>query len=81
MRWEYLSVIISYDKKRKNWFVGGRDGDGPGGVQHILNAYGAQGWELVGLAADQSVAYPAFGKWSIESEFYRATFKRPGNAE
>ena len=80
MSWEYVSVVISYDKKRKNWFVGGREGEGPGGIQPILNSYGSEGWELVNLAPDQSMAYPAFGKWSIEPESFRATFKRPGAA-
>jgi hypothetical protein len=76
-KWEYLSFTIRYDRKLKNWTILRADQTPIVGLQAILNVYGAEGWELVHLLPEQSEAYPGFGKWTIDAEAYRATFKRP----
>ena len=76
-KWEYLTFSISYDKKHKNWVVQYADKPPLVGLQAILEAYGSHGWELVNLGPEHLQASPGFGKWYVEPEVYRATFKRP----
>ena len=77
-RWEYRTISINYDKKKhKNWVVEYDEKPALVGLQAILEAYGARGWELVALNPDHLQAFPGFGKWYIEPAVYRATFKRP----
>ena len=75
--WEYLTVSINYDKKQKNWIVEYAEKPPLVGIQAILRMYGSQGWELVNLQAEHFQVFPGFGKWYLEPEVYRATFKRP----
>ena len=44
------------------------------GLANVLNSYGAQGWELVGLAPERTEP-PGEGPGQVSA--YRATFKRP----
>jgi hypothetical protein len=75
--WDYRTVRIVYDAKRKkNWVLQGND-EALVGMQVILDAYGAEGWELVALAPDAFEVTPGFGKWYQDPTAYRATFKRP----
>ena len=76
-RWKYLTVSIKYEKKHKDWVVEYAERPPLVGLQAILEAYGSDGWELVGLNPDQLQAFPGFGKWYVEPAVYRATFKRP----
>ena len=77
-KWEYHTIRIRYDKKEhKNWVVEFAEKPSLVGLDAILNAYGAAGWELISLDPERLEAYPGFGKWSIEPGGYRATFKRP----
>lgn len=77
-KWEYRTYQIPYDrKKHKDWVV--QFGDDPPvvGLQAILDLYGSHGWELVSLNLESWQAFPSFGRYDIEPEVYRATFKRP----
>ena len=77
-KWEYRTISINYDRKRhKNWVVEYAEKPPLIGLQAILQAYGADGWELVSLHPDHLQAIAGFGKWHIEPGIYRATFKRP----
>jgi hypothetical protein len=76
-KWAYLTVRIRYDgKKHKNWILEYPDRPPLVGMQGILEAHGADGWELVSLAPEDQKAYAAFGGWCVEPTTYRATFKR-----
>jgi hypothetical protein len=75
-RWEYITVIIEYDKKQKAWVGWSADGTRMAGLQEILNDYGTHGWELLSVQAEGFQAYPGLGKWNAEPSYYRATFKR-----
>jgi len=75
-RWEYLTLSIEYDKKQRDWATRAAGKPAVVGLQAILNEYGTQGWELVALQAEYMEVYPAFGKWCLEPQAYRATFKR-----
>lgn len=74
--WEYRTLRAEYDKKRKKWVV--KFGESPPlvGLQAILDAYGAQGWELVSLNPEHFQVVAGLGQWYVEPEVYRATFKR-----
>jgi mannose-6-phosphate isomerase-like protein (cupin superfamily) len=74
--WEYRTFRAGYDKKRKHWVV--KIGESPPlvGLQAILDVYGAQGWELVSLNPEHFQVVAGLGKWYVEPEVYRATFKR-----
>jgi hypothetical protein len=74
--WEFITLVIEYDKKKKDWAVSYTDDKQVVGLEAILNTFGAQGWELVNLQAESFEAYPGFGKWSADPSCYRATFKR-----
>ena len=75
--WLYRTVRIIYDhKRRKDWILQGRE-ETLVGMQTILDAHGAEGWELVTLAPEASELTPGFGKWYHDPSVYRATFKRP----
>ena len=76
-KWEYITLIIEYDKKKKDWIV--RYGDETQqvvGLGTILNTYGDQGWELINMQAESYLSNPGFGTWTAEPTCYRATFKR-----
>jgi hypothetical protein len=75
-KWEYLTLILEYDKKLKDWRVQGAERPPGAGMQAILNGYGSQGWELVSLQMDDFGTYAGLGGWSSEPRTYRATFKR-----
>ena len=75
--WQYLTLSVNYDKKQKNLVIEFTGKPPLVGLSAILEAYGSQGWELVNLQPDRLCAFPGFGKWYIEPETYRATFKRP----
>ena len=75
--WEYLTIHIRYDKKRKNWVVEYAGKPPLVGLQEMLEAHGSQGWELVSLTPEHFEAAPGFGKWYVDPAAYRATFKRP----
>jgi hypothetical protein len=75
-KWEYLALSIEYDKKQKDWAIHPSGKPPVVGLQAVLNEYGSQGWELVSLQAEYLETYPGFGKWSSETQAYRATFKR-----
>ena len=75
--WQYRTMRITYDQRRhKDWILQGRD-ETLVGMQSILDAYGAEGWELVALAPEAFETTPGFGKWYSDPAAYRATFKRP----
>ncbi len=76
-KWEHLTFSIGYGKKQKDWILEFEGRPPLVGLQAILEAYGADGWELVSLQPDQYQVYPAFGQWSMEPARYRATLKRP----
>lgn len=77
-KWQYLTVGIRYDRKtHKDWVVEYAGQPPLVGMSAILDAYGAEGWELVALSPDRLQAYPAFGHWDLEPQTYRATLKRP----
>jgi hypothetical protein len=73
---EFITLVIEFDKKKKDWVVQYTDETHVIGLEKILNTYGAQGWELVNMQAECFQEYPGFGKWSAEPTCYRATFKR-----
>ena len=79
-RWEYSTFTIHYQKKLKNWAVEYTNKPPLVGLQAILEVHGSEGWELVSLLPERSLAYPGFGQWHIEPEAFRATFKRPAPA-
>jgi hypothetical protein len=75
--WDYRTVRIVYDAKRKkNWVLQGGE-EALVGMQAILDAYGNDGWELVVLAPEAFEISVGFGKWYQDPAAYRATFKRP----
>lgn len=74
--WRYQTILIEYDKKEKNWIAKYTDKPTPVGIEAILNSFGRAGWELVSLTPEHVQAYPGFGKYFVEPEVYRATFKR-----
>jgi hypothetical protein len=86
-RWEYLSVQIEYhtlvtpDPQRNMVAEGwGSQETGPiGGIDDVLNHYGEDGWELVGLIAqawvNSSTGLSEGTPRTAVSE-YRASFKR-----
>jgi len=74
--WEYLTLQIPYEKKRKNWVVE-YAGQSLVGLERILGIYGAQSWELVAMTPAHFTATPGFGQWYVDTAAYRATFKRP----
>lgn len=74
--WQYQTILIKYDKKEKNWVTKYSGKPTPVGIEAILNFLGNEGWELVNLTSEHLQAYPGFGKWFVEPEVYRATFKR-----
>jgi hypothetical protein len=76
-KWEFITLVIEYDKKKKDWAVSYTDDKQVVGLERILNSYGSQGWEIVNLQSENLEAYPGFGKWSAIPTSYRATFKRP----
>ena len=77
-KWQHLTIIINYEKKKHKDYVLEFTGKAPlVGLATILEAYGSDGWELVSLNPDHLEAYPGFGKWQIDPAAYRATFKRP----
>jgi hypothetical protein len=77
-KWKHLTIAIHYDRKtHKDWVLQYADGTILVGLQAILEAYGSDGWELVGLNPDGYQAYPGFGRWDLEPRIYRATFKQP----
>jgi hypothetical protein len=77
-KWEYLTFRIGYDRKEhKNWVVKYNGKPPLVGLQAILDAHGADAWELVSLDLERSAAVTGFGKWHLEPVTYRATFKRP----
>jgi hypothetical protein len=77
-QWQYMTFEIHYDRKEhKDWIVRLADRPPLIGLSAILEAYGSQGWELVGLEPDGYRAIPGFGGWDLEPRIYRATFKRP----
>lgn len=77
-RWDHLTISIHFDNKtHKDWVVQLKERPPLVGLQAIIQAYGEQGWELVGLFPDGFQAFPGFGRWDIEPRIYRATFKRP----
>jgi hypothetical protein len=81
-KWEYRTLEIGYDRKtHKDWVVEYAGQPPLVGLGAILAAYGAEGWELVGLGPDRLQAFPAFGRWDVEPHTYRATFKRPVQAQ
>jgi hypothetical protein len=59
-----------------DWVVRREDGSVLVGLDASLAAYGAEGWELVGLNPDGFRAYRGFEEWDLEPRLYRATFKR-----
>jgi hypothetical protein len=77
-KWDYLTVRIRYEgKKHKDWVLEIAERAPLVGMQEILAKHSADGWELVSLTPEDQEAYPAFGKYSIQTTVYRATFKRP----
>jgi len=74
--WDYRTINLTYDKKQKTWVAGDTEKT-PTGIQTTLDAYGAQGWELVSLTPERFQAYPDWGAWYIEPVRYRVTFKKP----
>ena len=81
-RWAYQTFEIHYDpKKHKDWVLRFADRSPLVGLKAILGAYGADGWELVGLEPDGYRVLPAFGRWDLEPRIYRATFKRPAESK
>lgn len=82
VKWQYLTFEIHYDRRaHKDWVVKFADRPPLVGLKAILEAYGANGWELVGLEPDGFRALPGLGEWDIEPRIYRATFKRPAESE
>ena len=82
-KWEYLTSIISYvelkdpkGKKHSAWTGEIPDGSQVEGIESVLNAYGAEGWELVNLVVQVTHGIPA-DYASGETTSYRAIFKRP----
>jgi len=75
-KWEYITLVIKYDKKKKDWIVRYGDETQVVGLGTILNTYGDQGWELVNMQAECYLSNPGFGTWKAEPTCYRATFKR-----
>jgi hypothetical protein len=77
IRWEYLTFEIHYDRKKHNdWVLQFPERPPVVGMEAILGAYGADGWELVSLEPDGYRVIAAFGGWDLEPRIYRATFKR-----
>jgi hypothetical protein len=74
--WEYITIVIEYDKKKKAWVAWSPEETQIAGVQAILNEYGRNGWELLNIQAEGFQAYPGFGKWHAEPSYFRATFKK-----
>jgi hypothetical protein len=85
-RWEYLSVELAWDEDTGEW-----DADGERAAEdltHLLEHYGAEGWEMVGFAPDRWMSAVArggalaediaTGAWEVE--VYRAVFKRPAQS-
>ena len=81
-KWQYLTFEIHYDRREhKDWVVKFAERPPLVGLKAILEAYGANGWELVGLEPDGYRALPGVGQWDSEPRIYRATFKRPAGGE
>jgi hypothetical protein len=81
IKWKYLTLGIHYEKKQhRDWVIEQADGGLLVGLNPILEAYGNDGWELVSLDVVRYEAFPAFGKWQVEPNGYRATFKRPADS-
>ena len=77
-KWQYLTFEIHYDRrKHKDWVLQFAERSPLVGMKAILEAYGADGWELVSLEPDGYRVTPALGGWDIEPRIYRTTFKRP----
>ena len=51
-KWEYITLVIQYDKKKKDWIARYGDETQVVGLGTILNTYGDQGWELVNMQAE-----------------------------
>jgi len=75
-KWQYLTIVIEFDKKQLNWVIGQAGQPSLVGLQAILESYGAQGWEMVSLQQEVSRVVAGWGGWWIEPNAYRATFKR-----
>jgi len=74
--WDYRTVRIVYDAKRKKDWVLQTGQQALTGMQAILDAYGQDGWELVALAPEAFEISAGLGKWYQDPVAYRATFKR-----
>jgi len=76
-RWEYLTILITYDtRKKKDWVVKFVNQPPIVGMQRILERYCADGWELVTLNLERYRAAVGFAEYIFEPRAYRATFKR-----
>lgn len=68
-RWAYASIRMKFSFEHGDWVASYNDGTAVVGIESLLNAYGAQGWELVSLTMEKI----------FNNEEYRATFKYPQN--
>lgn len=69
-RWEYMAVMLPHDREREAK-VGGEKVQHVPQIERILNAWGAEGWEVVGFAQN-----PRSGMGS-DVTYPRLILKRP----
>ncbi len=74
-QWEYVAVAIAWERRAREYVARGIDDERRVGLTDILNDYGAEGWELVTLMAEDlhHAHHPPSrsGGWH-----WRAVFKR-----
>ena len=76
-RWEYRTVRVEYDYSADvgGWVESGGDRQVVG-WDAILNAYGVDGWELVGFSPQLSTVRRETNPQHVSDQF-RLVFKRP----
>lgn len=72
-QWEHRTILIQRDSS--GWAIQYADGTRLEGIDHILDEYGAKGWELVTFLPQTYLTTSGqFGPFDASA--YRAVFKR-----
>jgi hypothetical protein len=71
-RWDYSVIAIAWERRLRDYAARAADGSRLEGLDAIVNAHGADGWELVALLPDDHPRHSAHAAaWH-----WRAIYKR-----
>jgi plastocyanin len=78
--WDYRTIFVVWDETAQDWRADWNDGPSTVGLEAVLDAEGAVGWDLVEVTHERFDDVIAGGTASQEARRLRLIFKRPGTA-